>query len=70
MALRSAWNMTDPISRIVPDINAGRPSRWPAVQFGPWARDNAADVRRDQAGVIDEAFDLLERGIGDYGTEQ
>jgi AcrR family transcriptional regulator len=25
-------------------------------------------VRREQAGVIDEAFDLLEHGIGDFGT--
>jgi transcriptional regulator MftR-like protein len=30
--------------------------------------DNVTDVRRDQAGVIDDAFDLLERGIGDYGA--
>lgn len=26
------------------------------------------EVRRDQAGVIDEAFDLLEHGIGDFGA--
>jgi AcrR family transcriptional regulator len=32
------------------------------------AGDCVQDVRRDQAGVIDEAFDLLERGIGDFGT--
>jgi AcrR family transcriptional regulator len=32
--------------------------------------DNVTDVRRDQAGVIDEAFDLLERGIGDYGVRR
>ncbi|MEC3976280.1 TetR/AcrR family transcriptional regulator [Amycolatopsis sp. H20-H5] len=25
-------------------------------------------VRREQVGVIDAAFDLVERGIGDYGT--
>jgi hypothetical protein len=31
--------------------------------------DNLADLRRDQAGVIDEAFDLLEKGIGGYGTK-
>jgi AcrR family transcriptional regulator len=30
--------------------------------------DDARDVRRDQAGVIDQAFDLLERGIGEFGV--
>jgi hypothetical protein len=30
--------------------------------------DAVEDVRRDQVGVIDDAFDLLERGIGDYGV--
>lgn len=30
--------------------------------------DALEDVRRDQVGVIDSAFDLLEGGIGDYGT--
>ncbi len=30
------------------------------------AGDNVQDVRRDQVGVINEAFDLLERGIGDW----
>jgi AcrR family transcriptional regulator len=32
--------------------------------------DDVSDVRRDQARVIDDAFDLLERGIGDYGARQ
>ena len=32
------------------------------------AGDRVHDVRRDQATVIDEAFDLLERGIGDFGA--
>ncbi|WP_020666706.1 hypothetical protein [Amycolatopsis nigrescens] len=32
------------------------------------AGDRVDEVRRDQAGVIDHAFDLLERGIGDYGS--
>ena len=31
--------------------------------------DAATDVRRDQVDVIDQAFDLLERGIGPYGGE-
>jgi AcrR family transcriptional regulator len=30
--------------------------------------DAVEDIRRDQVGVIDDAFDLLERGIGDYGV--
>jgi AcrR family transcriptional regulator len=30
--------------------------------------DPVEDVRRDQAAVIDEAFDLLERGIGQFGV--
>ncbi|GEL20342.1 TetR/AcrR family transcriptional regulator [Pseudonocardia asaccharolytica] len=29
--------------------------------------DDVEEVRRDQARIIDEAFDLLEHGIGDYG---
>lgn len=29
--------------------------------------DALEDVRRDQVGVIDSAFELLEGGIGDYG---
>jgi AcrR family transcriptional regulator len=33
------------------------------------AGDDAAAVRRDQVEVIDQAFDLLERGIGPYGGE-
>jgi hypothetical protein len=28
--------------------------------------DSVLDVRRDQVRVINEAFDLLERGIGDW----
>ena len=32
------------------------------------AGDRVQDVRRDQVTVIDEAFDLLERGIGDFGA--
>jgi AcrR family transcriptional regulator len=31
--------------------------------------DKLEDVRRDQVGVIDTAFDLLETGIGDYGAK-
>jgi hypothetical protein len=34
------------------------------------AGDVAADVRRDQVGVIDQAFDLLEHGVGQYGIGQ
>jgi len=30
--------------------------------------DDVEEVRRDQARLIDEMFDLLERGIGDYGS--
>lgn len=30
--------------------------------------DDVEEVRREQVAVIDEAFDLLERGIGDYGS--
>lgn len=32
------------------------------------AGDDVHEVRRDQVGVIDDAFDLLARGIGDYGA--
>jgi hypothetical protein len=32
--------------------------------------DNVEDVRRDQVSVIDQAFDLLERGISDYGAKR
>ena len=31
------------------------------------AGDDVSDVRRDQVGVIDQAFDLVERGVGDNG---
>ncbi|WP_158887749.1 TetR/AcrR family transcriptional regulator [Amycolatopsis anabasis] len=30
--------------------------------------DDVEEVRRDQASFIDDAFDLLEHGIGDYGA--
>lgn len=30
--------------------------------------ENVEQVRRDQATLIDTAFDLLERGIGDFGS--
>jgi hypothetical protein len=29
--------------------------------------DDVEEVRRDQVGVLDRAFDLLEHGVGDYG---